>query len=74
MFLMGELRLSAEVKTQWFNKMKISRLDELSEPKAQHKIQKIEAKYLEAAKAWMMMNKARNEYQDEELQVVQVNS
>lgn len=74
MFLMGELRLSAEIKAQWFNKLKISSLDELSESKAQHEIKKIEAKYPEIAEAWMMMNKARNEYQEEEAQAVQINS
>ena len=73
MFLMGELQLSAEVKAQWFNKLKISSLDELSEPKARHEIQKIEAKYPEAAKAWIMVNEVRSEYQ-EETRVAQVNS
>ena len=68
MFLMGELQLSDEVKAQWFNKLKISSLDELSEPKAQHEIQKIEAKYPEAAEAWMMVNEVRNEYQKEKIQ------
>jgi len=59
MFLMGELQLSAEIKAQWFNKLKISSLDELSESKAQHEIKKIEAKYPEAAKAWMNIDEMR---------------
>ena len=65
MFLMGELQLSAEVKAQWFSKLKISSLDELSEPKAQHEIQKIETKYPEVAKAWMNINEVRKGYKVE---------
>lgn len=64
-FLMGELQLSAEIKAQWFNKLKIFSLDELSEPKAQHEIKKIEAKYPEAAKAWMNINEVRKGYKVE---------
>ena len=63
MFLMGELQLSDEVKAQWFNKLKISGLDELSESKAQHEIQKIEAKYPDAAEAWAMVNEVRDQYE-----------
>jgi len=65
MFLIGELQLSAEVKAQWFNKLKISSLDELSELKAQHEIQKIEAKYPEAAEAWININEVRKGYKVE---------
>ncbi len=60
-FLIGELQLSNEVKTQWFDKLKVSSIEELSELKAQHEIQKIEAKYSEAAKAWIEIASIRNE-------------
>jgi hypothetical protein len=65
MFLIGELQLSAEVKAQWFNKLKISSLDELNESKAQHEIKKIEAKYPEVAKAWMSIDEVRKGYKVE---------
>lgn len=74
MFLMGELQLSDEVKAQWFSKLKISALEELSEPKAQHEIKKIEGKYPEVAKAWIIVNEVRNEYQEEEAQALHVSS
>jgi hypothetical protein len=61
MFLMGELQLSDEVKSQWFDKLKVSNIEELSEAKAQHEIQKIEAKYPEAAKAWMEIVSVRQQ-------------
>ncbi len=61
MFLMGELQLSNEVKAQWFNKLKVSSIEELSEAKVQHEIQKIEEKYPEAAKAWIEIASIRNE-------------
>lgn len=64
-FLMGELQLSSEVKTQWFNKLKISSLDELSEPKAQHEIRKIESKYPEVAEAWVSVKDIRKQYDEE---------
>ena len=63
MFLMGELQLSDEVKRQWFNKLKISSLEELSEPKAQNEIQKIETKYPDVAEAWAMVNEVRSQYE-----------
>jgi len=63
MFLMGELQLSDEVKRQWFNKLKISSLEELSEPKAQNEIQKIETKYPDVAEAWAMVNEVQNQYE-----------
>lgn len=63
MFLMGELQLSAEVKAQWFNRLKISSLDELSEPKARNEIQKIETKYPNVAEAWAMVNEVRSQYE-----------
>ena len=63
MFLVGELQLSDDVKRQWFSKLKISKLEELSESRAQHEIKKIETKYPEAAEAWLRVNEVRSQYE-----------
>jgi hypothetical protein len=67
MFLIGELQLSDEVRAQWFNKLKISSLDELSETKAQREIQKIESKHPEAAKLWIEIAAVRQEFDESEI-------
>jgi hypothetical protein len=66
MFLIGELQLSSEAKEKWFNQLKISSLEELSEKKAQREIQKIESKYPEAAEAWLAIASVREEMQSTE--------
>lgn len=64
MFLIGELQLNEELKAQWFTRLKISTIDELSEQKAQQEIKKIETKYPEISEAWKCINDVRQQYEE----------